>query len=129
MQIIGVDYIEYEPFNFVRKIQDFKNVKNAIFDFDESFLKGHKEKFSIICHDKNQVLLSNASGAKYIILKDESLAKWAVKMAEFYMFDSKISLIIKSTDELTNCADIGVDCAILKNAINENYHNSRNPEI
>lgn len=119
MQIIGVDYIKFEPFTMVGDLGELANSKNPVFDFDEAFLREVKGAFGVICRNENEILLANASGAKFIILNNENLIKWAVKMAEFYLFDAKISLIIKSPRDLKICADLGVDCAILASAIKE----------
>ena len=119
MQIIGVDYIKFEPFTMVGDLGELANAKNPIFDFDEAFLREAKGDFGVICHDENEILLANGAGARFVILNNENLIKWAVKMAEFYMFDAKISLIIKSPKDLKICADLGVDCVILASAIEE----------
>ncbi|EGK8061747.1 hypothetical protein IO410_000847, partial [Campylobacter lari] len=66
-----------------------------------------------------EILLSNALGAKYILIKDENLAKIASKMAEFYMFDSKIVFLLDALkNNLKKAYELNVDGVCLKSYIN-----------
>ncbi|PSM52042.1 hypothetical protein CBLAS_0418 [Campylobacter blaseri] len=125
MQIIGHKLIEFTKFNSILNIRYVSQFDNLIFDFDENFVeeaKKHKKEFSIIIGDETQAVLSNAFGAKYIIVNlknDLNLVKKVVELAEFYLFDSKIAVIIDDEDsDLENAILNRVDCAIYKKAIN-----------
>ena len=113
---------QYEKLNFAHDLAGLKQ-KNVLFKFDENLIRAAKNdtnnpNFSIVCADENEVLLANAAGAKFIVLQNQNLIKWAIKMAEFYLFDAKIAIIANDTNCAKTFANLGVDCIILRSAIN-----------
>lgn len=120
MRIIGYELIDFEPFySFQRHDEKKENLDNFIIDFDEyliKILKDNEKTFSLKVDNIKDILLANELGAKYIIV-DKNLAKKAQDLANYYLFDSKIALIIDDIDEIIELADFGIDSVILKGAI------------
>lgn len=124
MQIIGHKLIEYENFNLIQTVENILNFDNLIFEYNENFIKNAKNSgktYSVIVRNLNEAVLANALKAKFIIIKKNniSIAKKVVKLAEFYLFDSKIAVIIENYEkDLLNAINLRVDAVIYKNIIN-----------
>ncbi|MCZ6110563.1 hypothetical protein [Campylobacter ureolyticus] len=124
MQIIGHKLIEYENFNLIQTVENILNFDNLIFEYNEDFIKNAKDNgktFSVIARNLNEAILANALKAKFIIIEknNTSIAKEVVKLAEFYLFDSKIAIIIENYEkDLLNAINLRVDAVIYKNIIN-----------
>ncbi|MDL0089378.1 hypothetical protein [Campylobacter gastrosuis] len=119
MQILGHDLIAYEPLIFTKD----EIYENCFFEFDKALIKKAKEQnaqFSVVCDDLTKAILANASGAKFIIC-DIKNAKNFAKMAEFYLFDSKIACVIDDEAEIAILAYLGVDVAIFREAIRGDF--------
>ncbi|MCI6989235.1 MAG: hypothetical protein MR902_06700 [Campylobacter sp.] len=118
MQIIGHKLIDFEPFNLVNKFD--ASLNNVIFKYDESLVELYKQNradFSIICSSIKEILLSNAFEAKFIIPKDTTLAKKAQKLANEYLFDSKIAFIINDLNLIEKLSEFEIDAVILNSAL------------
>lgn len=124
MQIIGHKLIEYKNFNLIQTVENILNFDNLIFEYNEDFIKNAKDNgktFSVIARNLNEAILANALKAKFIIIEKNniSIAKEVVKLAEFYLFDSKIAIIIENYEkDLLNAVNLRVDAVIYKNIIN-----------
>ncbi|MCR8699490.1 hypothetical protein CYJ41_03280 [Campylobacter ureolyticus] len=124
MQIIGHKLIEYKNFNLIQTVENILNFDNLIFEYNEDFIKNAKDNgktFSVIARNLNEAILANALKAKFIIIEKNniSIAKEVVKLAEFYLFDSKIAIIIENYEkDLLNAINLKVDAVIYKNIIN-----------
>ena len=124
MQIIGHKLIEYENFNLIQTVENILNFDNLIFEYNEDFIKNAKDNgktFSVIARNLNEAILANALKVKFIIIEknNTSIAKEVVKLAEFYLFDSKIAIIIENYEkDLLNAINLRVDAVIYKNIIN-----------
>lgn len=124
MQIIGHKLIEYENFNLIQTVENILNFDNLIFEYNEDFIKNAKDNgktFSVIARNLNEAILANALKAKFIIIEKNniSIIKEVVKLAEFYLFDSKIAIIIENYEkDLLNAINLRVDAVIYKNIIN-----------
>lgn len=116
MLIFGHHLIKTESFAlFTDKIH--KNKINFIKTYDESLIKllqKSGEKWAICVKQKDELFLANALGASFILLDDEKLASFASKVAEFYLFDSKILLLVNELKNLEKAYELGVDGVILK---------------
>ncbi|AJC86573.1 hypothetical protein [Campylobacter sp. RM16704] len=119
MLIFGHPLINMQKFSHYENIFIKTNVN--CFDYNEQNIKGAKEKkidFGIFVKNEEEILLSNALGAKYILIEDENLAKTASKMAEFYMFDSKILFLLDTLkNNLKKAYELSVDGVCLKSYI------------
>lgn len=124
MQIIGHKLIKYKNFNLIQTVENILNFDNLIFEYNENFIKNAKNSgktFSVIARNLNEAILANALKAKFIIIEknNTSIAKEVVKLAEFYLFDSKIAIIIENYEkDLLNAINLKVDAVIYKNIIN-----------
>lgn len=124
MQIIGHKLIEYENFNLIQTVENILNFDNLIFEYNENFIKNAKNSgktYSVIVRNLNEAILANALNAKFIIIEKNniSITKEVVKLAEFYLFDSKIAIIIENYEkDLLNAINLKVDAVIYKNIIN-----------
>lgn len=122
MLIFGHKLIENPKFHLINsKNIIFKEGINC-FEYDEILIeKALKEcvKFAILAKNEDEILFANALKAEFILLENENLAKKASKMAEFYLFDSKILLITNSLENLEKAYKIGVDGVILKELLQE----------
>ncbi|VYS78722.1 hypothetical protein [Campylobacter ureolyticus] len=124
MQIIGHKLIECKNFNLIQTVENILNFDNLIFEYNEDFIKNAKDNgktFSVIARNLNEAILANALKAKFIIIEKNniSIAKEVVKLAEFYLFDSKIAIIIENYEkDLLNAINLKVDAVIYKNIIN-----------
>ena len=120
MQIIGHKLIEYKNFNLIQTVENILNFDNLIFEYNEDFIKNAKDNgktFSVIARNLNEAILANALKAKFIIIEKNniSIAKEVVKLAEFYLFDSKIAIIIENYEkDLLNAINLKVDAVIFK---------------
>ena len=101
MIIIGSDLVACEPV-FLAKF----NPKNL----------NPKCNFMLISSVK-EALIANANGVKFITCDNLKLAKKLQKLADDYLFDSKIALIISSDKELEKAANKRIDAVIYKNII------------
>lgn len=139
MLIFGHKLIETPEFCWLTRAEFKQNAINC-FIYDESLIQKAQKagvKFGILAQNADEILLANALSVKFILidgadflnltnpnaknqaLKDakisaQKLAKKASKMAEFYLFDSKILLITNSLEKLEKAYKMGVDGVILK---------------
>lgn len=122
MLIFGYKLIKTPKFHLINnESASFKEGINC-FEYDEILIeKALKEcvKFAILAKNEDEILFANALKAEFILLENENLAKKASKMAEFYLFDSKILLITNSLEKLEKAYKMGVDGVILKELLQE----------
>ena len=69
----------------------------------------------VLVKNKLQAVISNARGVKFVVCNDLSLAKELQSVADDYLFDSKIALIVKSDEELNLAIDARIDAVICEN--------------
>ena len=122
MEIIG--FSEINNTNII-KISSNEEVKNTlanqlvIFDFYLDLIKycyKNEVEYGVIVKDIKEAILSNHFLAKYIIVKKEN-ASSIQKIANNYMFDSKILQIIDSLDEIESVALNEIDGVISKESL------------
>ncbi|TQR29545.1 hypothetical protein DMB92_08040 [Campylobacter sp. MIT 99-7217] len=113
---LGASY-EFKKFKGV-----FESSSINCFFYDESLIKkALKEEipYAVFAKNTDEVLFSNAFNAKFILISDKNLAKKASKMAEYYLFDSKILLLVDTLHKLEKAYKLGVDGVLLKSFIKE----------
>ena len=121
MLIFGHKLIEKPEFCWLTRAEFKQNAVNC-FIYDESLIQKAQKagvKFGILTQNADEILLANALKAEFILLENENLAKKASKMAEFYLFDSKILFIIDRLKNLRNTYKIGIDGVILREIIKQ----------
>lgn len=122
MLIFGHKLIEVPKFHLINNENaSFKEGINC-FEYNENLIeKALKEgvKFAILAKNEDEILFANALKAEFILLENENLAKKASKMAEFYLFDSKVLFIIDRLKNLRNAYKIGIDGVILREIIKQ----------
>ncbi|MCI7501637.1 MAG: hypothetical protein MSA54_06835 [Campylobacter sp.] len=69
----------------------------------------------VLVKNKIEAVISNARGVKFVVCNNLSLAKELQSVADDYLFDSKIALIVKSYEELSLAIDARIDAVICKN--------------
>jgi hypothetical protein len=119
MKILGDELIKFEPLFLCKSEDEISNGRQNLFKFDRNLVKRAVSlgaSFSIFVSNLNEAIIANAAGAKFIIA-DIGLAKDLVKVAESYLFDALIAVLIKDEEELSELAKFNIDAAILPNAI------------
>lgn len=120
MEILGKDFIAYKALRYVDKIEALED--GTLFYYDENFIKVAQEKkleFSLIIRNKYEALFGNAAKAKYLLLDKRYYGKIEdlVDLAEFYLFDAKISFFCKNEKDFEQAVRTKVDCAIFEKGI------------
>ena len=119
MKILGDELIKFEPLFLCKSEDEISNGRQNLFKFDRNFIKRALEvgaNFSVFVTNANEAIIANAAGAKFIIA-DIDIAKDLAKIAESYLFDALIAVLIKDESELAQLAKFNIDAAILPNAI------------
>lgn len=122
MIIIGDKLIPYEEIFFIKDIKEIENTKaNSTigFVYNENLLEysfKNELSFVVIVNSIKEAIYSNSLKAKYIIAQKD-LSKELQKIAENYMYDSKILAIIDSNNEFEEIAKNEIDGIIYKNLI------------
>lgn len=105
-EIHSLDEIKLTPSN-----------STLIFDFDINLCNYCSENslaFGTKIDAIKEIVFSANLNAKYILIDDKELVIKAQKIADDYMYDSKIILIIENEDELEWCAINGIDGVLFK---------------
>ena len=122
MILIGDKIVPYEDISNILSIEDIKNTKaNSCISFvynEEILSYTYKNNISsaVIITSIKEAIYANSLNTKYIICKKQ-LAKQLQKIAENYMFDSKVLAIISSNDEFEEIALAEIDGIIYKNIL------------
>lgn len=121
MILVGHKLIPYKNLYLVNSYVDLKisDEKIACFDYNEELISKCNEQnisFAIKVHTQTQAVIANATNASIIITTQQN-AKQIQALAEYYLFDSKIALLIKNENEIQNAIDLKVDMAIFEDFI------------
>jgi len=122
MILIGDMLIPYEDIFKIKNISNINDTKansTLLFEYDMELIKYcHENDLScaVIVNDIKELIYVSSFDAKYIICSKD-LAKDAQKIAENYMFDSKILVVIQNSDEIVWVAQNEIDGAIYNNLI------------
>ena len=119
MKLIGHELVAYEPLFWRENAQQIEAGKQNLFKFDAAAIKQAQElgaNFSIKAENLNEIIVANAAGAKFIVVPRE-LAGKAAKLAQDYLFDAQICVVIGDENELAALSETGADVAIFKNAV------------
>jgi len=119
MKLIGHELVPYEPLFWRENAQQIEADKQNLFKFDVAAIKLAQElgaQFCVETENLDEVIVANAAGAKFIVVPRE-LAGKAAKLAQDYLFDAQICVVIGSENELAELSETGADAAIFKNAV------------
>lgn len=122
MILIGDKLVPFGNIYRVFKVEDIKNTPSnstILFDFEEeklTFSYKNKINSAVVITSIKEAIYSNSLGVRYIICQKE-LAIRVQKIAENYMFDSKILAIIESSDEIESIALNEIDGVIYKDLL------------
>lgn len=111
MQIFGVNYIK-NLFNSYEFTFNNDMTKINCLKFSEENLAKTNIKKAIFCDTVNEVLLCNAALVEFIIPNTNILDE-SVKLAQNYLFDSKILTLLTDTNKLYLAANHNVDCVLV----------------
>lgn len=126
MLIIGHKLLKNPNFSFIKSIEEIKDSNIYCIVYDEkliSYLSQNDFEFAILVQNKDEIFLANALGAKFLLFDDKKLAKFATKVAEFYIFDSRVLMIVDKLEDFEKFYKLKIDGVILKDNIN-NFPNN-----
>ncbi|ASM38837.1 MAG: hypothetical protein SPI03_04135 [Campylobacter sputorum] len=118
MQIIGDRLVNYEPLTYTKNPSNLN--EHIIFDYDEKNIQlaiNSNLKFSLIVNDSYEAIMANAVGAKFIIIKNENIVHEIQNLATYYLFDSKIAMIVNDKNDILRAIKLGIDAVIYRRAI------------
>jgi len=122
MILIGDKIIPFEDFFSISSISDIEISKancTISFGYNEKLLtycNQNSLSFAVIVNNIREAIYANCLNAKFIIC-NKNLAIDVQKIADNYMFDSKILAIIESSNEIEDIALNQIDGIIYKNLI------------
>ena len=122
MILLGDELILCEDICKIKDISDIANTKpnsTLLFTYDIESIKYCKQQSlncAVVVNTIKELIYASQFDVKYIIC-DKNLAKDAQKIAENYMFDSKILVVINNSDEIVWVAQNEIDGAIYNNLI------------
>ena len=125
MIIIGDNYIPYENISVINSIEEIKSTKpntTIVFDFDKDIMKycmKNDINYAVKIVSVKESIYANNLNARYILPNNE-LLEIVQKIAENYMFDSKILATIQNEESIEDIAIQSIDGAIFKRLINNN---------
>ena len=122
MILIGDKLVPFEDIFFIKNIKEIENTKansTVLFDFNEEILiYCYKNELAsaVIVNSIKEAIYCNNLNVKYIISEKE-LSIELQKIADNYMYDSKILAIIDSNEELEQVAKLEIDGIIYRNLL------------
>lgn len=122
MILIGNPNISYEVIEQISSIEDIKDTQpnsTLLFDFDMKLLKytqANDIRSAVLVHNISDVIYASNLGAFYIIPNSDILLK-TQKLADNYVFDSKILAIIENDEEMEQMALEEIDGVIYKSIL------------
>ena len=122
MILIGDKLIPFEDIQKISNIEDIENTKansTVLFDYDEQILSySYKNELAtaVVVKSIKEAIYCNSLNTKYIISQKE-LAVQLQKIADNYMYDSKILAIIDSNDEFEQIIKDEIDGVIYRSLI------------
>lgn len=122
MILIGDEIVSCELICRISKIDDMKSTKpnsTIIFDFNVDIMiycKNNGLQYAVIASSIKEAIYANALKAKYIIA-DITLASKVQKVAQNYMFDSRVLAIIEDSDQIEQVALFEIDGVILSHLL------------
>lgn len=122
MILIGDDNVECEEIEKINSISDISSTNSnatVLYNFDFDILKyTQKNNLSsaVIAKNLQEVIYASSFDVKYIIVK-KNISKEAQNIANNYLLDSKILVVIESNEELVEYAIDEIDGVIYNKVI------------
>ncbi len=125
MIIIGHPWIKSRHFCKVFSIEDIKKGKPEDIMLLEPLVDSHTYAqycqengldFAVVVNTLDDALFANALGAKYIICEEDD-ALMIQPIAQEYLFDARVLVLIHSEKEISKIARGGIDGVIFAEAI------------
>jgi hypothetical protein len=120
MIIIGHKYLKCEHFVSIESIDEIQHTPSnstIIFKYDLEMMNycfSNKIPYSLFILNIKEAIFGNVLGARYLICSNSNAAE-IQKIAENYMFDSKILVIIEDDEMIETIAKNGIDGVIYNN--------------
>jgi hypothetical protein len=122
MILIGDEIVSCELICRISTVNDIKNtMSNAtvLFEYNSELMiycKNNSVQYAVIASSIKEAIYANALKAKYIIA-DITLASKVQKVAQNYMFDSRVLAIIEDSDQIEQVALFEIDGVILSHLL------------
>ncbi len=122
MILIGDNLIPHKTFTYIDSIMDIEHTEPnsvLVFNYDENiliFTRKNNLSNAVVVSSIKEAIYCNALNSKYIIC-DKKLAKAIQKIADNYMFDSKVLAIIEDSEEIEKIALNEIDGVIYSNLL------------
>ena len=125
MIVIGHPWIKSSQFCKVFSIEDIKKSKAEDIVLLEPLVDSHSFAqhcqdssivFAVVVNTLDDAIFANALGAKYIICKEDD-ALMIQPIAQEYLFDTRVLVLIHSEKEISKIASGGIDGVIFSEAI------------
>lgn len=119
MILIGDLIVPYEPIEQIISISGIKKTQpnsTVVYEYNSdimAYCKDNGVKYGVIVSSIKEAIYANALGAKYII-SDICTAEKIQKVAQNYMFDSRILAIIEQDTQIEEVALKEIDGVIYK---------------
>ncbi len=122
MQILGHPLIEFRYLQSISSKEEIEETQDdhiLLFEYDAELIRCAKElkkDFALHIFNKTEAIIGNAVQAK-ILICPEKYATQMQELAEYYLFDAKIAILINNEEEINLAIEKKVDMAILSEAI------------
>jgi len=125
MIVIGHPWIKSQRFSKVFSIEDIKNTKTDDIILLEPLVDSHSYAqycqnnsiaYAVGVNTLDDAIFANALGAAYMICKEDA-ALMIQPMAQEYLFDTRILVLIHNEKEISKIARGGIDGIIFAEAI------------
>jgi hypothetical protein len=125
MKIIGHPWLESERFVPIDTIEAIKDTAPAsillLGEGEETrslirYCRKQALPFALKTEDTKMMLIAHQSGARYILTQGE-YADTFQKLAQHYLFDTEILVVIEKEEEIVEYAHRGIDGVIFASAI------------
>lgn len=122
MILIGDKNVECEAIQKIESISDIKSTSpntTVLYNFDFEMMKYSEENnidSCVVTKSLQEVIYASSFSVKYIVV-EKNISKHAQDIANNYMLDSKILVIIDTNDEIVDHALDEIDGIIYKRVV------------
>jgi len=127
MILIGDKNIACETIEKITSISDISSTSSnttVLYSFDFSILQytqSNNIDSCVVTKNLQEVIYASSFGVKYIVV-EKNISKHAQSIANNYMLDSKILVIIDTDDEIVDNALDEIDGIIYKRVVENGYN-------